>query len=65
MSYGIRHTGSSEQLKNSGSHFANVPLSKLGDTNRFSDCRVTSAAVTLRTLVTALCEKKAPLCGRV
>lgn len=43
---------------------ANVPLSKPGETNGPGDCSVTSAAVTSRTLVTALCKKKAPLCGR-
>lgn len=64
VSYGVRHAGCSEQLKRSSSDPANVPLSKPGETNGFSGCRVTSAAVTSRTLVTALCEKKAPLCGR-
>lgn len=43
---------------------ASVPLSKPGEASGLSDRSITSAAVTLRTLVTALCEKKAPLCGR-
>lgn len=47
-----------------GSDPANVPLSKPSEMNGLSDRRVTSAAVTSCTLVTALCEKKAPLCGR-
>lgn len=47
----------------SSSDPANVPLSKPGKSNGLSDRSVTSAAVTLPTLVTALCEKKAPLCG--
>lgn len=47
----------------SRSESANVPLSKPGETKGPCDRSVTSAAVTLRTLVTALCEKKAPLCG--
>lgn len=48
----------------SRSDSANVPLSKPGETSGPGDCRITSAAVTSCTLVTALCEKKAPLCGR-
>lgn len=65
MSYGVRHTGSSKQsTRNRSSDLANVPLSKPGETNGFSDHSVTSAAVTTHSLVTALCEKKAPLCGR-
>lgn len=48
----------------SSSDPANVPLSKPGKSYGLGDRSVTSAAVTLRTLVTALCEKKAPLCGR-
>lgn len=47
----------------SSSDPANVPLSKPGKSNGLRDRSVTSAAVTLRSLVTALCEKKAPLCG--
>lgn len=58
MSYGVRHTACSEQLKRSSSDPANVPLSKPGETNGFGDCRVTSAAVTLRTLETALCARR-------
>ncbi len=47
----------------SGSDPASVPPSRPGETNSLSDRSVTSAAVTLSTLATALCEKKAPLCG--
>ncbi|KAI9532215.1 hypothetical protein NQZ68_034422 [Dissostichus eleginoides] len=44
---------------------ANVSLSKPGQARRMvcNDRSVTSDAVTLRTLVTLLCKKKAPLCG--
>lgn len=44
---------------------ANVSLSKPGQARRIAcnDRSVTSDAVTLRTLVTLLCKKKAPLCG--
>ncbi len=48
----------------SSAGLASVPLSKPGEMSGLGDRNVTSAAVTLRTLVTALCEKKAPLCGR-
>ena len=65
MSYGVRHTGSAKQpTRNRSSEPANVPLSKPGETNGPSDHSVTSAAVTTNSLVTVLCKKKAPLCGR-
>lgn len=46
------------KLKRSSSDPANVLLSKPGETNGFGDCGVTSAAVTSRTLETALCARR-------
>lgn len=66
MNYGVTHVAAVSTrwgISNSGP--ASVPLSKPGNTDGLSDWSVTSAVVAVRSLVGALCEKKAPLCGGV